>query len=193
MMECQALDLLITPYLDEECSELERLAVQQHLRECAGCRVRVEAESTARHVVRAHAAVARNLGEAPSWRPRAFRLGKPPLAKAYPAVISSAVAGGILLAVFLLRPQPVSAIGIIGDSFCGEQHLYVNPHRDAQDCTLGCVSRGARFVLIAGGKVYEIENQEFPNLASFADRRVEVSGRIDGVQISVSAMALAAE
>ena len=44
MKECQALDLLITPYLDEECSDLDRLVVQQHLRECAGCRIRVEAE-----------------------------------------------------------------------------------------------------------------------------------------------------
>jgi hypothetical protein len=191
MKECQALDLLITPYLDEECSDLDRLVVQQHLRECAGCRIRVEAESTARHVLRAHAAVARNLGETPSWRPRAFRLGQPPLIIAHPAAISAAVAGVLLVAAFLLKPQPVAAIGVIGDSACGEQHLYVNPHRDAQDCTLGCVSRGARFVLIAGGKVYDIENQEFPDLASFADRRVEVNGHIDGSHIRVSAMALA--
>ena len=43
MKECQALDLLITPYLDEESSELDRAAVQQHLKECAACRRRVEA------------------------------------------------------------------------------------------------------------------------------------------------------
>jgi hypothetical protein len=191
MKECQALDLLITPYLDEECSVLDRAAVQQHLTECAVCRRRVEAESTAREVLRAHAAVARTLGEAPAWRPRAFRLGKAPLRVAYPAALTAAAVVALLLAVFILRPQPVAAVGTIGDSVCGAHHQYVNPQRDARSCTLGCVARGARFVFIVDGTVYEIQNQEFPDLASFADRRVEVSGHIDGSHINVSAMALA--
>jgi len=97
----------------------------------------------------------------------------------------------LLLAVFILRPQPVAAVGTIGDSACGAHHLYVNPQRDAQSCTLGCVARGARFVLIVEGTVYEIQNQQFPDLASFADRRVEVSGRIDGTRINVATMSLA--
>ena len=39
--------------------------------------MRVEAESTAKHVLHAHATVARTLGVSPSWRPRVFRLGQP--------------------------------------------------------------------------------------------------------------------
>lgn len=191
MKECQALDLLITPYLDDECSALDRAAVQQHLRECAACRQRVEAESTAREVLRAHAAVARTLGEAPPWKPRNFRLGKAPLLVAHPAALTAVAVVVIVLGVFILRPEPVAAVGTIGDSNCGAHHLYVNPQRDAKSCTLGCVARGARFVLIVDGKVYEIQNQEFPDLSSFADRRVEVSGHIDGSKISVTTMTLA--
>ena len=191
MKECQALDLLVTPYLDEECSALDRAAVQQHLKECAACRLRVEAESTAREVLRAHAAVARTLGETPPWRPRAFRLGKAPLRVAYPALLTAAAVVALVLGVFILRPQPVAAVGTIGDSVCGAHHQYVNPQRDARSCTLGCVARGAQYVLIVDGAVYEIQNQGFPDLASFADRRVEVRGRIDGTHINVATMILA--
>lgn len=191
MNDCQALDLLITPYIDGVGSAYDREVVQEHLKGCAACRARVAAESTARQVMRSHAAVSRTRGETPPWRPRSFRLGQPPLLTAHPVATSGLALAAVLLAVFTLRPQPVAAVGTIGDSNCGLEHMYATPNGDSQTCTLRCVARGARFILIADGKVYEIQNQDFPDLALFADRRVEVNGRFDGGRINVSALTLA--
>ena len=178
MKECHALDLLVTPYVDGEASERDRQVIAEHLAECPSCRTRVEAEATARHMLRAHAAVARTLGEEPAWRPRAFRLGKPALVVAHPAALTATAAALVLLTVFLLRPAPVSAIGIIGDSHCGLTHRYTAFNSgDNHACTLNCVARGAKFVLLSGGEIFAIANQDFPDLARFANLRVSLTGK----------------
>jgi predicted anti-sigma-YlaC factor YlaD len=178
MKDCQALDLLITPYVDGEASERDRQVIAEHVAGCASCHHRVEAESTARHLLRAHAAVAKTLGEAPPWRPRAVRLGRPPLlATVRPAVLSAAAAMVAVAAVLLFRPASVSATGVIGDSHCGLTHRYtVQNGGDDAACTVRCVEHGAKFVLLSGDQVFSIANQDFPNLARFANERVALTG-----------------
>ena len=181
-MTCHELDRLATPFIDGECTGAERSAVSAHLSECEGCRTRVDAESTARRVLHVHATAARTM-----WRPRVFRLGQPTL-PVRPALVLVAVIGAGLT-VFWLRPTPVMAVGVIGDSFCQHAHRFTTRFDVGErECTLGCVERGAEFVLVTDTEVYRIYNQELPALAAFANRRVTVEGTWDGDRIVVDTL-----
>jgi hypothetical protein len=189
MNTCHALDLLLTPFVDGECTTEERAIVTAHLAECAECRQRLEAESTARQVLHAHAAAARTMGAPPTWRPRVWRLGHPGRRVHSRALLLLAVLAVGLL-VLWLRPAQASAIGVIGDSVCQHKHLFTERFNvDDRTCTLGCVKRGAAFVLITDTRVYQIRNQELPQLATFASMRVRVTGSINGEVISITSIA----
>jgi hypothetical protein len=79
--------------------------------------------------------------------------------------------------------------GKIGDSACNLKHESgvenVPPPPD-KECTLNCVRGGSAFVLIAGGKVYQIANQKDPALTTFAGDAVKVTGELKGDVIAVS-------
>jgi hypothetical protein len=188
-MTCQDVDRLVTQFIDGECAAAERAAVVEHLHACDACRRRVDAESTAKQVLHAHATVARTMGVAPSWRPRVFRLGQPalPIRGAVLSVVSAA--GAALLAVWLW-PAPVVAVGVIGDSICAHDHrgFTTRFNVDDRECTLGCVKVGAEFVLVTDTQIYRIDNQQLPELASFASRRVQIKGKLDGDRIVVASI-----
>jgi hypothetical protein len=188
-MTCHELDGLVTRFIDRECSEADRTAIIAHLRQCQGCRTRVDAESTAKHVLQAHATVARTMGVSPSWRPRVFRLGQPTL-PAHPTVLLLAAVTGAGLLGFWLRPTPVIAVGVIGDSFCQHDHRGFTTRFNVSEheCTLGCVKRGAEFVLVTDTRIYRIRNQQLPGLVTFAGQHVKVEGTFEGDQIMVASM-----
>src|SRR5262245_9768749 len=180
-MTCGEVDRLMTPFVDDLCSQSERNAIVAHLRQCSSCRTRVESESTARHVLQAHAAVSRTLGVPPPWRPRVFRLGRPLLPVHPVALLLASLIGGGLAGYYWLRPTAVVAVGVIGDSFCQHQHRFTTRFNVGEyECTLGCVKGGAEFVLVTDQRVYRIRNQALPALAEFADTRVKVRGTVDG-------------
>ncbi len=188
-MTCHELDGVVTRFIDGECSEADRTAIVAHLRECGSCRTRVDAESTAKQVLHAHATVARTMGVPPPWRPRVFRLGQPMLPVHSAVVLLGAAIGAGLLALWL-RPTTVVAAGVIGDSWCEHEHKFTKRFNvDEHECTLGCVKRGAEFVLVTDTRVYRIQNQQLPELVTFADRRVAVKGTWDGDGIVVASLA----
>jgi hypothetical protein len=191
MTTCHVLDQLVTPFVDGECTAEEQAIVTAHLKKCAECRRSVEAESTARHVLRAHAAVARTMGAPPAWRPRVWWLGRPGLhVNPRALLLAAALVTGLL--VLWLRPAQASAVGVIGDSFCQRKHLFSERFNvDDRTCTLGCVKRGAAFVLVTDRKVYQIRNQELPELATFANVRVKVTGTINGEVIAIKSITAA--
>jgi anti-sigma factor RsiW len=193
MNTCHVLDLLLTPFIDGECTAEERAMVTAHLRECAECRQRLEAESTARHVLHTHAAIARTIGAPPAWRPRVWWLGHPWLGqrlRVHPRALLLAAVLSAGLLVLWIRPAQASAIGVIGDSVCQRKHLFTERFNvDDRACTLGCVKRGAAFVLITDTRVYRIRNQELPELATFASMRVRVTGSVNGEEISITSIA----
>ena len=94
---------------------------------------------------------------------------------------------------FWLRPTPVIAVGVIGDSYCQHDHSGFTTRFNVgeRECTLGCVKRGAEFVLVTDTQVYRIHNQQLPELAAFANRRVKVEGTWAGDRIVVASMAAA--
>lgn len=97
------------------------------------------------------------------------------------------------VAVFALATSAFAAdqtlAGRISDSRCGATHQTKAEHgkkMSAAQCTEACVKGGAKYVFVSGGKVYNIANQDAPNLAADAGRRVRLTGSVSGDTITVS-------
>jgi hypothetical protein len=184
MMTCHEIDRLVTPFIDGECSAEERASVVVHLRECPACRERVDAEASAKQMLHAHATVSRT-----RLRPRVFNLGRP-TRPAYRALLTLFTVAAVGLLGLWLRPATVTAVGVIGDSYCQHEHRFSSRVND-RECTLGCVKGGAEFVLVTDTQIYRISDQQRPELQTLANRRVEVAGTIDGDRIVVTRLSAA--
>jgi hypothetical protein len=83
--------------------------------------------------------------------------------------------------------------GTISDSMCGASHAnMLAAHKDLKtdrDCTLGCVKAGAKYVFVSNGKVYQIANQDQPDLQKDAGESVRLTGNVNGDTITVSKVA----
>jgi hypothetical protein len=51
---------------------------------------------------------------------------------------------------------------------------------------ISCVKNGEKFVLVDGGRSWEIENQDFAGLPLSAGIRVRLDGELDGERIRVT-------
>ena len=79
--------------------------------------------------------------------------------------------------------------GKISDSMCGLSHKAMMEHDKAltdRTCTEACVKAGAKYVFASNGKVYMIENQSDPLLATHAGHTVRLTGDMKGDTITVS-------
>ncbi len=80
--------------------------------------------------------------------------------------------------------------GTISDSKCGAKHMTTAEHpgekMPAAECAAACVKGGAKYVFVAGEKVYAIDNQDFGELAANIGRSVKLSGTMNGDTITVT-------
>ena len=78
--------------------------------------------------------------------------------------------------------------GVIGDSMCGASHAMDGGGDEMSDaaCVISCVKNGERFVLVDGGRSWEIENQDFAGLPPSAGTQVRIEGELDGERIRVT-------
>ena len=179
-------DAVVTAFLDNVCPADTRSSVAAHLGQCAACRARVAAEADARAALQARAAEARRLQMVPAFRPRVWRLGKPTLPAGIGVLAVATVLAGVGVATWPQRAASAT-VGVIGDSFCAHAHRFTARFNvtDAE-CTLGCVQRGAEFVLVTDAAVYRIRNQGFTSLAGFANQRVRIVGPASASEITIS-------
>jgi hypothetical protein len=77
--------------------------------------------------------------------------------------------------------------GTVSDSHCGAKHAEASDA--AAGCVAKCVSGGAKYVLVSGGKVYELDAQD--KFADFAGKSVTVTGAMKGNAITVASVAAA--
>jgi hypothetical protein len=80
--------------------------------------------------------------------------------------------------------------GEVGDAMCGKQHMEGTP----AECTRACVSKGSKYALIVGEKVYILDATDKTALATLdqqAGKNVTVTGTLNGDTIEVSAVAAA--
>jgi hypothetical protein len=83
--------------------------------------------------------------------------------------------------------------GAISDSMCGLSHAKMtsaHPGLTDHACTLGCVRKGAKYVFVSQGKIYEITNQNQADLAKEAGNAVTVTGDMNGNTITVTKVAM---
>ncbi|HUK32374.1 MAG TPA: hypothetical protein VLV86_00600 [Vicinamibacterales bacterium] len=79
--------------------------------------------------------------------------------------------------------------GTISDSRCGASHKAMTEHNKNltdRSCTEACVKGGATYVLASGNKVYKLENQKDPALATYAGEAVTVTGDLHGDTITAT-------
>lgn len=102
------------------------------------------------------------------------------------------VASGLALAAIVATVPACTAAqtwtGMISDSMCGAYHEW-DEHSlpmTEQECTLKCVKGGAKYVMQAEGRTYQIENQDHPALAEHAGGAVQLTGRMANDTITVS-------
>jgi predicted methyltransferase len=87
--------------------------------------------------------------------------------------------------------------GKISDSMCGASHKSAIEHGGKKmtdrECTLACVKKGGKYVFVSGGKVYNIENQDFASLEEHAGHTVKLTGEMTGTTIKVSGIEMPAK
>jgi hypothetical protein len=78
--------------------------------------------------------------------------------------------------------------GIVSDSMCGAKHMMEGG--DAA-CTRACVSKGSKYALVVGDKVYTLETSDKAALAQLdklAGQKAKVTGATRGDTIQVSSV-----
>jgi len=75
--------------------------------------------------------------------------------------------------------------GTVSDSHCGAKHATAGDA--AAGCVEKCVSGGATYVLVSGGKVYQLDAQD--KFKGLGGKSVTVSGAVKGDSITVASVA----
>jgi len=78
--------------------------------------------------------------------------------------------------------------GVVSDSSCNAKHMIAD--RNAAQCTRECVSKGARYTLVAGERVYVLDGNP-AEVDPLAGQRAEVVGLLDGNVVTVRSIKIA--
>jgi hypothetical protein len=81
--------------------------------------------------------------------------------------------------------------GAISDSKCNAKHPageHDGKKMTEADCTAVCVKKGAKYVFVSEGKVYQLANQTSKTIAAHAGQQVELTGTIKGDTITAKQM-----
>jgi hypothetical protein len=79
--------------------------------------------------------------------------------------------------------------GKISDAKCDGKHAKAEHGAQADsdhDCVTKCVEGGSKYVFMAGGKTYQIANQDFADLKAHGGHTVALTGEMKGDSITVS-------
>jgi hypothetical protein len=79
--------------------------------------------------------------------------------------------------------------GKISDSICKDKHQ--GGEHDGKkitdaECATMCVKKGAKYVFVSDGKVYQLANQHSKTIASHAGQEVQLSGEMKGDTITAT-------
>jgi len=88
--------------------------------------------------------------------------------------------------------------GQISDAMCKSDHAMMQKgamKMSDKECAMACAKSGQKYVLVSGGKVYQIENQAVAGLAANAGGTVNVTGEAnaDGTSIKIAKLESAAK
>ena len=77
--------------------------------------------------------------------------------------------------------------GVVSDSMCGAKHATASD--DAAACVKKCEAGGSKLVVVAGGKVYNTDDQD--KLKGFEGQQVKISGDVKEDSITIASVAAA--
>ncbi len=93
--------------------------------------------------------------------------------------------GTVLFAATLISAANVGTwTGVVSDSHCGLKHSVASA--EAAACVTRCVSRGASYVFVSDGKLYQVKPQD--KFKGLAGKAVTVKGTLDGDTITVESV-----
>ena len=106
---------------------------------------------------------------------------------------------GALVVVAALAAVPVAIRaqaeqtwkGAISDSNCNGKHPageHDGKKMTDTECTNVCIKKGAKYVFVSEGKVYQLANQSSKTIAAHAGQQVELTGTIKGDTITAKQM-----
>jgi len=106
---------------------------------------------------------------------------------------------GALVVVAALAAVPVAIRaqaeqtwkGAISDSNCNGKHPageHDGKKMTDADCTGVCVKKGAKYVFVSDGKVFQLANQSSKTIAAHAGQTVELTGTLKGDTITAKQM-----
>ncbi len=105
------------------------------------------------------------------------------------------LAAAILFAAAPALAAEKSWTGTISDAKCNGKHAKAEHGAQADsdhDCVTKCVAGGSKYVFVAGGKTYQIANQDFADLKDHGGHKVKLSGEMKGDSITVSKIEMGA-
>ena len=104
------------------------------------------------------------------------------------------ITGTLFCASFALAAESTWS-GKISDSMCGRSHKSAIEHSGKKmsdhDCVIACVKDGGKYVFVADGKIYNIENQDFAGLEEHAAHNIKLTGEMTGDTIKVTKIEMA--
>ncbi|MGH9498958.1 MAG: hypothetical protein ACRD3L_07420 [Terriglobales bacterium] len=104
--------------------------------------------------------------------------------------------GATFLLAALLTPAAFAAkahtfTGTLSDAMCGAKHMMAG---DDASCLKTCISRGSKYALVVGDKVYTLDtgNQAtLDTLGKLGPQKITVKGTVDGDTITVRSVTAA--
>ena len=96
-------------------------------------------------------------------------------------------AGLAVSSAFAAKGQ--SYTGEVSDAVCGAKHMMEG---SPAECTHACVSKGSKYALIVGDKVYTLDTSDksaLDELNKLAGQKAKVNGTANGDTIAVSSVA----
>jgi hypothetical protein len=111
-------------------------------------------------------------------------------------LIGMIVALGVVLSVAVAAQKPGEQTwtGKISDSMCNDKHPageHDGKKMTDADCTTMCVKKGAKYVFLSGGQVYQLANQSSKTIAAHAGQDVRLTGTLKGDTITAREMVAA--
>ena len=93
-------------------------------------------------------------------------------------------AGLVLVTLLMIAGLTVSSAfaagktftGTVSDAMCGAKHMGA-----AADCTRGCVSKGSKYALVVGDRVYTLETSDKAALAAL-DKQAGAKATVTGTE-----------
>jgi len=85
--------------------------------------------------------------------------------------------------------------GQVTDSFCAASpaQMTASHKMTEHECALDCVKKGAQYVFVYKGKIYNIANQDFADLQVNAGYTVQLTGTLNDKTITVTKIAMPAK